>query len=279
MPDDFPALDFYTRFYDSLPRSAAYSELCRRLYGADMGQHGFSDMTQVDGLLDALQLRPGEAALDLGCGDGRLVEYFADRTGARITGLDLLPNAIAAAKQRTEGRRDDLRFVVGDIGRLEDVFQPCSFDAVISIDSLYFSDLADTLRQMKSLLRPSGRMAIFYSHGADPWHPVETFPRETIPVEAGPLARALRANGFGYNWWDYSEADYELAKRKKAIIESLRPAYASPDDEFLCECRMGEAEGVIAAYEAGCQARHLFLAWAARSLAGATEIPLQRIVQ
>jgi cyclopropane fatty-acyl-phospholipid synthase-like methyltransferase len=259
---DFPALDFYTRFYDALPGSQAYSEFCRRLYGADMGQHGFADMAQVEALLYAIQLRPGETALELGCGDGRLAEHVADRTGAQVTGLDLLPNAIEAALLRTKAKRERLDFVAGDIARLEHIFPPSSFDALISIDSLYFTDLTDTVRQMKALLRPGGRMAIFYSHGADPWHPVETFPRETIPPDAGPLAKALRANGLRHRSWDFTAADYEHAQRKKAIVEALRPRYETEVDRFLCECRMDEAEGVMVAYEAGCQARHLFLAHA-----------------
>ena len=226
-----------------------------------MGQHGFSDMAQVESLLYAAQLRTGESALDLGCGDGRLAEYIAGRTGARVTGLDLMPDAIAAACVRAATRREQLEFVAGDIGRLETIFPPASFDALIAIDTLYFTDLTDTLRQMKTLLRPAGRMAIFYSHGADPWHPAETFPRETLPPDAGPLAQAFGANGLRYKWWDFSASDYEHARRKKAIIEALRPTYESEEDRYLCECRMGEADGVIAAAEAGCHVRHLFLAY------------------
>ncbi len=64
--DEFPTLDFYTRFYDALPRSPAYAEFCRQLYGMDLGQQGFSDMEQLHALLDAVQLRPGERALDIG---------------------------------------------------------------------------------------------------------------------------------------------------------------------------------------------------------------------
>lgn len=260
-PDEFQALDFYTQFYDALPRSRAYSEFCRQLYGLDLGQQGFSDMKQIGALLDAVQLKPGERALDLGCGDGRISEYISDTTGAHLTGLDLIPAGIAGALRRTEVKRDRLEFVRGDIGTVGSLFKPASFDILISIDSLYFSDLTDTVRQMKCLLRPGGRMGIFYAHGADPWHPIETFPRETLPAEAGPLAAALRTNGLSYRWWDFTDADYEHARRKKAIVESLRPAYENKDDEFLCECRMGEAIGVIAACEAGVQARHLFLVW------------------
>lgn len=258
---EFEAIDFYARYYRALPQSPAYSEFCRQLYGMDLGQHGFSDMAQIDALLDAVQVGAGEAALDIGCGDGRIAEYVCDRTAACVTGLDLAPAAIEAALTRTHSKRDRLRFVAGDVAALEHLFVPASFDVIIAVDSLYFADLTDTVRQMKELLAPGGRMGIFYSHGADPWHPIETFPRDTIHPDAGPLARALVANGLHYRWWDFTAADYEHARRKKAIIESLRPGYVTEEDRFLCECRMGEAEGVMAAFDAGVQARHLFLAW------------------
>jgi SAM-dependent methyltransferase len=260
MPDEFDALDFYTRFYDSLPRSRAYSEFCRQLYGADLGQHGFADMAQIHALLDALALRPGESALDLGCGDGRIAEHIAAQTGAHVTGLDLLPNAIAAAHARTAGKRDRLTFVAGDLARLEASFSPGSFDALIAIDALYFADLTGTVGQMRALLRAGGRMAILYSHASDPWHPPETFPRETLHPDEGPVAAALRAHGLPYRWWDFTAADLAHAQQKQAILEALRSAYQTPEDEFLCECRMGEAVGVLAAHAAGCHARHLFLA-------------------
>ena len=259
--DELPALDFYTRFYDALPHSQAYARFCRQLYGADLGQQGFADVAQVQALLDAVRLMPGDRALDIGCGDGRMAEYVSDETGAHLTGLDLIPAAIARAVLRTEPKRDRLDFVVGNICALETLFAPESFDVLVAIDSLYFTGLTETIRQMQALLRPGGRMGIFYSHGADPWHPIETFPRDTLPADSGPLAAALQANDLQYKWWDYTGADHEHAKRKKAIIEALRPGYESEEDHFLCECRMGEAEGVIAAHEAGALTRHLFLAW------------------
>ncbi len=102
---EFPAYDFYTHFYDALPHSRAYSEFCRQLYGLDLGQHGFAGMAQVEALLDAVQLKAGEKALDIGCGDGRLAEYISDRTGASVTGLDLIPAAIASGLERTQLKR------------------------------------------------------------------------------------------------------------------------------------------------------------------------------
>lgn len=259
---EFPALDFYTRYYDALPNAPAYAAFCQQLYGRDLGQHGFADMDQVQALLDAVRLQPGERDLDIGCGDGRIAETISDATAACVIGLDLAATAIQHALTRTQAKRDRVNFVAGDIGRLEHIFPPHSFDVLIAIDALYFTDLTDTLRQMKDLLKSGGRMGIFHAHGADPWHPIETFARETLDPESGPLAAALRANGLRWRWWDFTAADYEHARRKQAIIEALRPSYATEEDRFLCESRMGEAEGVRAACEAGAHVRHLFLAWA-----------------
>ncbi len=106
---EFPALDFYTRYYDALPRSPSYSQFCRQLYGMDLGQHGFCDMAQLDALLDAVQLKPGESALDIGCGDGRMAENISDRTMACLTGLDLIPTAVEHGQRRTEPKAGRLR--------------------------------------------------------------------------------------------------------------------------------------------------------------------------
>jgi SAM-dependent methyltransferase len=251
--------EFYTRYYAALPHSALYSEYCTRVYGADWGQHGFSDVAQVDALICETRLAPGERTLDIGCGDGRMAEYIGNATGAHVTGLDYIPSAIERAQERTAARRDRLHFVCGDLTRLERVFPPASFDVLISVDTLYFGNVGDLVRQMKALLRPGGRMGIFYAHGADPGHPIETFPRETLTHENGPLGTALRDQALPYQAWDFTADDYRHAQLKKRVLEELLARRQGEDDRFLLESRMGEAVGVIAACEAVCQARHLFV--------------------
>ncbi|MBN1936224.1 MAG: class I SAM-dependent methyltransferase, partial [Anaerolineae bacterium] len=157
---------WYESYYKAIPQSKAYSEFCRRVFGRDMGQHGFSDLTQIDRLIELAALGPADRALDLGCGNGQMAEYISDRTGAHLTGLDYIPTAIEQAQRRSAGKRDRLDFVVGDIGSLP--FAPRSFDVLISIDTLYFTDLDATVGQMKRLLKSGGHIAIFYGHGASP---------------------------------------------------------------------------------------------------------------
>ncbi len=139
---------------------AAHHLLCERVYGADLDQHGFADVAQLDALTDAPRLRPGDRALELGCGTGAAVERVARRTGARVRGLDLSATAVAVALARTEDRRDALDFAVADLNRLEPWTPGLTngrLDAALGVDTLYFAaDLPAVVAGLVALVRPGG---------------------------------------------------------------------------------------------------------------------------
>lgn len=255
---DIGTQDWYTLYYNAAMRSSANAEYCRRLFGQDLCQQGFAEMEHLDHLIAVTGLHTGQCALDLGCGIGGISEYISDQTGAHLTGVDFIPAAIQQALERTAAKRQRLDFQVMDIARLD--FDSQSFDLIISIDTLYFTDLVSTLRQMAALCVPDGQMAIFYSHG---WHPglgiaVEDFPRESLPPDQTPLALALQACGLSYQAWDYSPEDREHAQRKQALAEEFKEAFLAEDNRILYENHAGEAAGVLKAYEAGAAARYLY---------------------
>jgi cyclopropane fatty-acyl-phospholipid synthase-like methyltransferase len=248
--------EFYTRFYAAVATSAAYGVFCRRAYGRDLGQHGFADMAQIDALLGVVRLVAGDRVLDLGCGNGGIAEYISDSTGAYVTGIDFIPEAIRQAQERTAAKRARMAFRVGDIRELD--LLAGAFNALISIDTLYFTELDRSIPQMAALLAQRGQMAIFYSHGADPENPIATFQRETLPPDRTPLGEALARHGLDYRAWDFAEADYRHAQLARQVLEELKPAFAAEDTLFLYENRLGEAHGIIAAVEAGAHARYLY---------------------
>ena len=99
-------------------------------------------------MLALLDPRPGEAILDLGCGDGVLTFRVAE-SGAAVTGLEPDPDMAAAA--RTRG-----------IEVLErDAHEPFGegvFDAVFSNAALHWMREPETvLRHVRQALRPGGR--------------------------------------------------------------------------------------------------------------------------
>ena len=103
-------------------------------------------------------------------------------------------------------------------------------------------------------------MLAYFTHAADPEHPIATFPRETLPPDRTPPAGAFRRQGFDYAYWDFSQADYEHELRMRAALNELEPQFRAEGNTFLYENRHGETEGTIAAIEAGCHARYLYQA-------------------
>jgi len=251
--------DFYERFYRAVAGSPAHAAFCERVFGRNLCQHGFADMAQLDALIAAAQLQPGQAGLDLGCGNGLIAEYIADRTGATITGLDFIPQAVADAQARVAAKADRLSFMVGDINALD--LPPAAFDVIISIDTIYFSnDYPATIRELGGALRPGGRLAFLYSHGREPWVPLAEFDAGTLPPDKTPLAAALQANGYTFVTQDFSADDYCLARLRKQVLAELKPQFAAEEIMFIYDNRLGDANGISQACELGLQRRYLYLA-------------------
>ena len=251
--------DFYDNFYRATAASAAHSEFCTRVFGLDLCQHGFADVAQLDALIAAAQLGSDQHVLDLGCGTGLIAEYLSDRSSAHVTGLDYVPDAIRQACERTRAKADKLDFVVGDINAL--ALPPSTYDMIVSIETIYFSnDYAATIAALAAALRPGGRLAFLYSHGREPWVPVEEFDVTTLPAPNTPLAKALSANGFSYTFVDFTADDLRLAIRRQEVLADLRNQFEAEGNLFIYENRLGDANGIRQACEDGLQRRYLYTA-------------------
>lgn len=109
-------------------------------------------------LVDHLELSSGQLALDLACGKGRHARALA-RCGLEVTGLDLSPESIAAARK---DYGDSIRFEVGDMRTFA---LDRSYDAVFNLFTSfgYFDmpkDNRAVLAQVRNHLNPGGRLII-----------------------------------------------------------------------------------------------------------------------
>lgn len=108
-----------------------------------------------------VQLARGPETLDLGCGTGNLALRLAAR-GLHVTGLDLSPEMLDVARERTPASAAP-RWVQGGAVELIDHFRPQTFDTIVSV--LLFSELSaseqmETLRQCHLLLSAGGQLLI-----------------------------------------------------------------------------------------------------------------------
>jgi len=249
--------DFYEAFYTTAIASRVHAEFCERVFGLNLGQHGFADMAQIERVMQITRLSPGQRVLDLGCGSGMIAEYISDCTGAHVMGLDYIPAAIHQAQTRTANKANRLAFRVGDINALN--LPRSAFDVIISIDSIYFSeDYPRTICDLMLALRPGGQMAFLYAYGREPWVPKEEFPADSVLADRTPLANALKANGLNFQTWDLTQDDYRLAQQRKTVLSDLRPRFEAEGLMFIYDNRMGDAQGISQAIEEGLHARYLY---------------------
>ncbi len=114
---------------------------------------------QREETLRLLQLTPGEAVIDVGCGPGYLCESMADLVGARgrVLGIDVSPDLVELARRRNQ--RTWLSYEQGDAMALSAPDR--SFDVAVCTQVLeYVPDADRGLKELHRVLKPGGRALV-----------------------------------------------------------------------------------------------------------------------
>jgi SAM-dependent methyltransferase len=232
--------------------SPTYAEYCRRVYGTELVQFNMADAEQIDALVAALGLGADDRLLDLGCGIGSVTEYLADRTGARVTGVDFAAAAIAHASERTRDRRDQLVFTERDLNALG--LPARSFDAVCAIDTLYFADDLDrVIADVVALLPPGGRLAAFWSQKQKP----EDAP-DILDARGTRLASSLAKLGLAFETRDFSASEHAIWRRSLGAATELESAFAAEGNLEVWRKADAEARDLLRFYDSGAMRRYLY---------------------
>jgi len=205
MKEDLLFYDAYEDFYKMASTSDAFRDFCIEAYGADFSQDGFSDVKQINMILPFVR-NSGADLLDIGCGNGKMIKYLGDKTGAHVHGFDYSENAIKYAKLN-DCMAD---FRVGVIGETD--YPKESFDLIVSMDSMYFAaDMASFICQIRGWLKPGGVFFAAYQEG----DVMEKTKDESTTV----FAKAMRDIGWEYEVKDISLDSYDmLVKKREAAL-------------------------------------------------------------
>lgn len=239
----------YNNFYVEAAKSKAHALFCEKVYGRNLCQHGLADVFQLNKLLEVLKLKMNERVLDLGCGNGFITEYLQKETGAYFQGVDISEEAIRQAQKMATTKR--LAFSVGNMNNLN--FKPHVFDCVVAIDTLYYvDDLEETLKQMMAILKPEGRMGIFFTQ----WiNSIEE--SEKLLPENTDLAALLGKYNLKFSTLNLTENETKQWRKKVSVLEELEPQFEAEDNLDLYNYRYREAAR-YADWDAEKRSRYLY---------------------
>eukprot|EP00420_Gonyaulax_spinifera_P032298 CAMPEP_0197881996 /NCGR_PEP_ID=MMETSP1439-20131203/9293_1 /TAXON_ID=66791 /ORGANISM="Gonyaulax spinifera, Strain CCMP409" /LENGTH=421 /DNA_ID=CAMNT_0043501633 /DNA_START=70 /DNA_END=1333 /DNA_ORIENTATION=- len=146
---------------------------------------------------DELRLEPGKAALEIGCGRGRISHHIASRTGASVVGINIDPAQLAVARQYANEtgllQRGQLQFLEANMNDPLP-FQNASFDAFYQVQAMtYAKDLRAVFREVARVLKPGAKLSILDGVMLDGYNASDASHRQL-------LNETRQVTGFGGLW-------------------------------------------------------------------------------
>ena len=117
------------------------------------------DDAKLNTILDAAGVGEASVVLDVACGTGVLFPYYLARNVAQVTAVDISPEMVRVAKEKTEGTC--ITVLCGDAQELD---LPGNYDCCVIYNAFpHFTEPEALIARIASLLRPGGTLCI--AHG------------------------------------------------------------------------------------------------------------------
>ena len=111
--------------------------------------------------IDIIAVKDGESILDMGCGNGYVLNLIAEKHSGHFTGIDISDSIIAAANRRNKVYINNgiMKFYCQNLDNMG--FSDGTFDKAYTINTVYFwKSLEVAMAEIKRVLRHNG---VFYN--------------------------------------------------------------------------------------------------------------------
>lgn len=135
--------------------------------------------------LELMDLNSSDVILEIGCGTGVLAELMAEKlTKGKLIAIDQSEAMISKAKKKCERFRN-IEFLNTEFLKIN--YPPESFDKIVSFNvNFFWKNPGEELKLISRLLKPKGRLYIFYQAPYD------------IDLKiSDPVVEILKSNSFG----------------------------------------------------------------------------------
>lgn len=154
---------------------------------------------EKDGIAEALALRPGMIAADVGAGDGRFSVAMAERVGpkGRVLATEVDPKEIEKIRERARDESaSNLEAILGDQDATG-LPAACCDAMLLRLVYHHFTDPAAMRRSLWSALRPGARIAVIDVPPKKDWRKLDGVPeRGGHGIDAKELIADMTGAGF-----------------------------------------------------------------------------------
>ncbi len=220
--------------------SSCYKEFCLKVYGEDFSQFNIVDEESFSFFLKTLEKIKVRSALDLGCGNGVLTTYLAQKLDCHITGVDFSPQ-ITVFNQNKSNKKNSFQRGVLEFYSSKEIF-----DLIYSLDGLYsIKKKKSFFTKIKKMLSPNGMFLFFQTE---------------VSGARGQIIDALKETGFKVEQKDFSFNEQRLWERVLKIGKEMEGDFKKEGNLSLLHTRMAEAKRSLYFYQQNLASRHLFIA-------------------
>ena len=127
----------------------------------DIGQQSFITPTYLDKLITRLGIKDTTHVLDVGSGAGGPAIYIAEKTGCRVSGIEINDVGVEVSKKLAKnfGLEEETEFHLGDAMKMP--FKNNTYDLAISLNVMnVFSDKISLFKEVLRVLKPNGRWVV-----------------------------------------------------------------------------------------------------------------------
>lgn len=184
-------------------------------------------VAMIDYLAKYAGIKSGESVLDAGCGEGKTALRIAENTGAKVTGIDLVPRSIEIAKASARKSSAKTDYLIADYNDIP--FKDETFDVVYTLETFtHTSDPEKTIKELLRVLRPGGRLVIFD-------YTIQELSKAppNIAEVIHDIAKGTDCPGFEIIDHDYYDrtlpkmgiVNYEMINKTNAVLRTLKQMY------------------------------------------------------